>query len=326
MIDPRLQGALDRLEDFRLTAAEIRAIFSDSVPFTGQNDLRIPVMPQGRARSAAGGVSFHFKGDVVSRKGVPLLDGKPHLAGGAAAREAHKFEAYLRRHDAAETVRPGQDTYISRSGAVAALTEEEAEAAGGFPPIISNISDVAAEREEYWATVWKHLKPPKTNYLVVRPSVCPEFWDALDERSPLPPKLLAYLLSVRQALRDHQSRPSREKFKPSFLEVSAEEAGAFLAAVRQAGRGLQPVLFKSGRGGRHQYQMAIELPHVLPPPPVGGSSTGFAGCSALCASCTPPLTTGRGTTATVATVISTRYSTTARPNGCASPKTFVSEP
>jgi hypothetical protein len=266
-IDPRVQRALDRLERFRLSGEEIKALFSESAVFTGQDDFRIPTMPKGRGRSAGGGVSFHFKSDIVSRKAVPILDGKPYLLGGAGFRNAGKFEAYLRRDHSAEDVGLGQITYISRLGAEQAISDEEAEPADGFPPIISNISSVAAQREEYWRTVWDHLKPPTTNYLIARPEASPDFWTTLNEQTQLPQKLLTYLLDVRAAYLEHQRNGAapREKFRVEKLKVSAEEAGEFLAAVRQLGVRAQPVLFKSGRGGRHQYQMAIELPHTLPP-------------------------------------------------------------
>jgi hypothetical protein len=266
-IDPRVQRALDRLERFRLSGEEVKALFSDSAVFAGQDDFRIPMMPRGRGRSAEGGVSFHFKSDFVSRKAVPILDGKPYLAGGATPRKAEKFEAYLRRDDSAEVVGLGQLTYISRPGAEQAISDEEAEQADDFPPIISNISSVAAQREEYWRTVWDHLRPPTTNYLIARPEASPDFWTSLDEQTQLPQKLLIYLLDTRAAFLKHRRDgvARREKFKVEKLKVSAEEAGEFLAAVRQLGVRAQPVLFKSGRGGRHQYQMAIELPHTLPP-------------------------------------------------------------
>jgi hypothetical protein len=266
-IDPRVQRALDRLEPFRLSRPELEALFSDSAVFTGQDDLRIPVMPQGRGRSPEGGVSFHFKRDIVSRHAVPILNGKPYLPGGGAPRKADKFEAYLRRDDAAEDVAVAQLMYISRPGAEEAISDEEAEPPGGFPSIISNISSVAAQREDYWRTVWDHLTPPTTNYLVARPEACPGFWATLNEQTRLPRKLLTYLLATRAAYLDYQRNlgTQREKFRVGKLKVSAEEAGEFLAAVRQSGPRTQPVLFKSGRGGRHQYQVAIELPHTLPP-------------------------------------------------------------
>jgi len=266
-IDPRVQRALDRLERFRLSGEEVKALFSHSAVFTGQDDFRIPTMPKGRGRSAEGGVSFHFKSDFVSRKAVPIINGKPYLVGGAAFRNAGKFEAYLRRDHSAEVVGLGQVTYISRPGAEQAISDEEAESPDGFPPIISNISSVAAQREEYWRTVWDHLKPPTTNYLIARPEASPDFWTTLDERTQLPQKLLTYLLDVRAAYLEHQRNgaASREKFRVGRLKVTAKEAGEFLAAVRQLGARAQAVLFKSGRGGRHQYQMAIELPHTLPP-------------------------------------------------------------
>jgi hypothetical protein len=266
-IDPRVRRALDRLEPFRLSGPEREALLSDSAVFTGQDDFRIPVMPQGRGRSSEGGVSFHFKRDIVSRHAVPILNGKPYLPGGGAPRKADKFEAYLRRDDSAEDVAVAQLMYISRPGAEEAISDEEAEPPGGFPSIISNISTVAAQREDYWRTVWDHLTPPTTNYLIARPEACPGFWATLDEQTRLPQKLLTYLLATRAAYLDYQRNlgTQREKFRVGKLKVSAEEAGEFLAAVRQSGPRTQPILFKSGRGGRHQYQMAIELPHTLPP-------------------------------------------------------------
>lgn len=196
---------------------------------------------------------------------MPLLRGKPYRRGGAPAGTAGGFEAYLRRDDAAEVVQLTYLQYMSREGAEERLIGIGGDADDTFPSIISNISDIHAEREDYWRKVWNRLQPPKTNYLAAFPERCPAFWDALDQQTALPPMLRDHLLRVRAAYRDLRSNPDTrfDKLKCEVLAVTAEEAGEYLASVHQPGKRLQPIAFISGRSPRYQYQMAIELPHTL---------------------------------------------------------------
>ena len=223
-------------------------------------------MPRGRPPGRDGAVAFHLTCYAVSNKAVPTVGGVPYFPNGKRPPQPDRFEAYLGRAHAAEVISPADFAgYLERPGSEDLLAAGSKVAFATSSALLSNISSDPKERERYWRLVGEFAKKPRLHALLFHADRCPEFWAALDPSAELPPKLFEHLLRIKAQAEAHfgceETRYRRFAAEP--LEVTADEAGEYLLAVRQTGRSLQPVTFRSGPAGRTQYRMEIELPHNL---------------------------------------------------------------
>ncbi|HEX8572879.1 MAG TPA: MobA/MobL family protein [Allosphingosinicella sp.] len=284
-IDPSIQFAFDGLKPFLLPYDEARVLVGKTAPFKrlkrgspavegagecASIDLRIPAMPQGRARNDAGGRTFHMACRPISIEGQPTLDGEPYYPAGNKPRQASSsFESYLGRGGAAELLSTTSHVeYIEREAALEAekiLAKIAAECDGRvLSPILSNIADQQRGRDGFWGTVRRFGQIPKTHSLIAHPYRLAGFWEKLPSLQGLPKVFHEYLFRVRQAFRDWKEGGYKGRFKPERLKVTSDEAGKYLKALDFRGP-LKPVTFKSGPGGRWQYRMELELPHYITP-------------------------------------------------------------
>lgn len=284
-IDPSIQFAFDGLKPFLLPYDEARVLVGKTAPFKrlkgggrtvegasecASIDLRIPAMPQGRARNDAGGRTFHMACRPISIEGQATLDGEPYYPAGSKARQASSsFESYLGRGGAAELLSTTSHVeYIEREAALEAekiLAKIAAECHGrALSPILSNIADQQRGRDGFWGTVRRFGQIPKTHSLIAHPYRLADFWKKLPSLQGLPKVFHEYLLRVRQAFQDWKDGQHEGRFKPERLKVTSDEAGKYLKTLDFRGP-LKPVTFKSGPGGRWQYRMELELPHDITP-------------------------------------------------------------
>lgn len=210
-----------------------------------------------RPRSAQGCVTFHFSQVTVS-KGP---GGTSVVTIGACAKDlgpsaAAEHDRYATREDAVLTLSEGKfEQYFGRPNAV-----EKPD--GRTPAILSNISDDAAERYEYWLKVHEHEREAKPDRLVFhRNRLSVSGWRALAIADSLPEE-------VRDIAADMANRPlasSRAKGDAS-LEMDRAEAYKVQQSVRDL-LGMrpsrEPIRVAKGRSGRTQYRLTAEFPAGL---------------------------------------------------------------
>lgn|GEM_PF-7090000 len=254
--------------------------------WTLEPDFTVPTPMVDRPRTESGATSFHFSFIPISKRAVPVLNGKPLEGFHATPNAGHRHSQYIERDGAAEMQTGARHAvYVEREGAVEqrpfsddALTDEEAAimgpvqaARGGVPSIFSNISDDPFERQEYWRAVERFENEPRKHFLFFEPDVNPRWWRALETTERLPAHVKAHALSVAQAYRvwldaGEPAEGEKEPFVPQPLEVTAEEAGVIInriQSMKHYSPQHEPFNFRSGRGGRIQYRFVAELPYDI---------------------------------------------------------------
>ncbi len=128
-------------------------------------DLRIPAPFEGRPRSRTGGTSFHFAGRCLTKYGpVRKLDRSNawngSITSGAASDPAAAFERYLTAEPPQADAGASHDHTAEGAKALARKPSDGGENRSRAVLVVSNISDVAREREAFWRQAWATERTP----------------------------------------------------------------------------------------------------------------------------------------------------------------------
>ncbi len=191
--------------------------------------------------------TFHFRQEVITRSSETHKGGLNHNY------KALNHAIYIERRDAVaescETIQMYkldsqvnlQLEYIERQSAVAL--------SGSKRMVFSNISDIQAERHEFWSLIESHDRKPSEDQISFNPNMAPAVFDALCRSNP-PPALASSLI-----------HGTREPFTVK-LDNGSTAVKWLNAQPGISGSGV--VKPKSGRGGRIQNRIITEFPHELP--------------------------------------------------------------